>query len=313
MLLFVLINLMLVLGGYLLYRHKSVGLSWLLMAGAIAWVCYLFIDQHPVISMLAIIATTFNGMKVVAAAQSNRVKSFDLSLYQWLNFAIGWVGMRADLFNKLGGPALPNAGAMIRFGISRVLVGALLLLAARYMAPVLAGTTFGYVIISIVLLVGLSLILHFGLLGISAGIWRLQGVNTYFLFREPAKAVSLTEFWSKRWNLAFSEMTSITLYRPLKPHIGRGGALMMSFLFSGLLHELALSIPVHSGYGLPTLYFLIQGLAVLAEQRIARDPHSILHHKAWGKLWLFCWLVLPAPLLFHPSFIEQVVWPIVNW
>src|SRR5690606_37647104 len=98
-----------------------------------------------------------------------------------------------------------------------------------------------------------------GLLSISAGMWRLSGVNTDHLFKTPVKAKSLTEFWSKRWNLAFSEMTSVAVFRPLKGKVGNTAALMTAFVFSGLLHELAISVPVNSGYGLPLLYFVIQG------------------------------------------------------
>jgi hypothetical protein len=164
----------------------------------------------------------------------------------------------------------------------------------------------GYV--SAVLLIAFSLILHFGILSISAGMWRYSGVNTYFLFREPAKAASLAEFWGKRWNVAFSEMTSIAVFRPLVNSAGRSGAFILSFLFSGLLHELALSLPVNAGYGLPTLYFFIQAIAVLIERSLVRRNSSFLANRLGAKIWLFCWLVIPAPLLFHAEFIRQVVW-----
>ena len=108
----------------------------------------------------------------------------------------------------------------------------------------------------------------FWLVSISAGMWRLSGVNTYLLFKQPAKALSLTEFWSKRWNIAFSEMTSVAIFRPLKNKVGSAAALMTAFIFSGLLHEIALSVPVNSGYGLPTLYFIIQGSIVLLEKAV---------------------------------------------
>jgi len=169
-----------------------------------------------------------------------------------------------------------------------------------------------YPLVSVILLVGFSLILHFGLLGVSAGMWRLQGANTYTLFRQPAKSTSLTELWSKRWNIAFSEMTSITVYRPLKNKIGAEGALMASFIFSGLLHELALSVPVNSGYGLPTAYFIIQGLMVLVEKALLDNKVMILQNKIIGKVWTFFWLVIPMPLLFHTQFIKQIVWPLAG-
>ena len=65
----------------------------------------------------------------------------------------------------------------------------------------------------------------------------------------------------------------------------------MAFIFSGLLHEVALSLSVNTGYGLPTLYFIIQFLLILVEEKIwKRKP---------GKTWVILWLILPLPLLFN--------------
>jgi alginate O-acetyltransferase complex protein AlgI len=157
------------------------------------------------------------------------------------------------------------------------------------------------------MLVGLSLVLHFGLFNILAGLWRLAGVDCEPLFRAPLAARSLGEFWSRRWNLAFSEMTATAVYRPLCRHLDRGPARLLAFLFSGALHELAISFPVACGYGLPSLYFLLHGGLVLAEQRLAPQRHAWLGH-----VWTLTWLALPLPLLFHPAFLAGVVWPLLG-
>jgi hypothetical protein len=117
--------------------------------------------------------------------------------------------------------------------------------------------------------------------------WRFSGVNTYFLFKEPANATSLTEFWSKRWNLAFSEMTSIAILRPLRNKTGGAITLMLAFMFSGLSHELALSVPANSGYGLPLLYFIIQGVLVLIEKALNTHNILFLKDKIIGRSWVF--------------------------
>ncbi|MES2265675.1 MAG: MBOAT family protein [Bacteroidota bacterium] len=269
-------------------------------------------NEHPILRMLAIIATTFSGMKVIAVAQGYRNKPLTLSLRQWIVYAIGWVGMRAEPFETLGGPPLPNAWAMVRFGISRVIVGGLLVALSHFVVHQHLDVKLTYILVSAMLLVGFSLILHFGMLGISAGMWRFSGVNTYYLFRQPAKALSLTELWSKRWNIAFSEMTSIAIFRPLKSKVGSGIALMIAFIFSGLLHELALSVPVNSGYGLPILYFLIQGIVVVVEKVLVIKRITFLQNKIIARIWVFFWLVAPMPLLFHEQFLKQVVWPLAG-
>jgi hypothetical protein len=309
---FVIINIVIVLFGYIILKKQWVLCSWLMMTAGIFIIHLIFLYEIPVLRMLAIIATTFTCMKVIAATEDYKSKPMTLKFISWLAFAIGWAGMRAQPFEALGSPALPNAWKMIRFGISRVIPGFGFIVLARWIASFEINYTLMHIIVSGLLLVGLSLILHFGLLSISAGMWRLSGVNTYYLFKSPAKALSLSEFWSKRWNLAFSEMISITIFRPLKNLMGSAGALMLAFIFSGLLHELALSVPVNSGYGLPMLYFIIHGALVLVEKAFISNRVMLLQNKVIARIWVFFWLIIPAPLLFHSEFIRTIVWPIIQ-
>lgn len=306
---FALINSVVVLLGYVFVRRQMIWQSWVLLVLSIFVVHLIFLHQGAIIRMLAIIATTFTAMKVIAVAEGYKGKPLTLGFKQWLIFATGWAGMRAQPFETLGTKPLPGAWGMIRFGISRIVIGLLLILLAHKLVLLPINHRLAYVLVSGVLLIGLSLILHFGLLSISAGGWRLQGVNTYLLFRQPATATSLTEFWSKRWNIAFSEMTSVAIFRPLKNKMGGAAALMAAFAFSGLLHELALSVPVNSGYGLPLLYFIIQGMLVLFEKAMTIRKIRFLDNRIAARLWIFFWLVVPMPLLFHEQFIKQVVWP----
>ena len=262
--------------------------------------------------MLSLIATTFTAMKVIAAAESYKGKSLRLTLVQWTAFTIGWAGMRAQPFETLSSKPMPDAWPKIKFGISRIAAGFLLIFLAHRLATLPIDRDILYILITGILLIAFSLILHFGLLSISAGMWRLSGVGTYYLFKAPAKAKSLNEFWSKRWNLAFSEMTSVAIFRPLKNRTGGVVALMIAFVFSGLLHELALSVPVNNGYGLPLLYFIIQGIIVLLEKVLLNRKVRFLQNKILSRVWVFFWLVVPMPLLFHNEFIKQVVWPIAG-
>jgi hypothetical protein len=120
---------------------------------------------------------------------------------------------------------------------------------------------------------------------------------------------SLKEFWGKRWNIAFSEMTALIAYRPLKTKIGVEKAVIVSFLLSGLLHEIAISLPVRAGYGLPLIYFGIHAFAMHLE---AKSPiiQKITRHKFLSHVWVMTLLVLPMPLLFHPAFMQHVLIPL---
>ncbi|WP_462264478.1 MBOAT family protein [Mucilaginibacter sp.] len=309
---FLLLNAVIIIAGYIVIKNTRLTSAWVMLVFSVAVIGFVFRQIQPVIKMLAIIATTFTAMKVVTATESYKGKTFALTFKQWLVFAAGWAGMRAQPFETLGAAAIPGARGMIRFGISRLLAGALLIGLAHLLVKQPINPTFLYIAVSALLLVAFSLILHFGLLSISAGSWRLWGVHTYYLFNRPATALSLTEFWGKRWNVAFSEMTTLTLFRPLRHKAGNAAALMAAFLFSGLLHELALSVPVNKGYGLPLLYFFIQGLLVLLEKALTLHHINFLEHKIIARAWVFFWLVVPMPLLFHAAFLQEVVWPLAG-
>lgn len=307
-----LLNTVLVLLGYVLAKKEMIWQSWLMLVASAGTTYFLFLREAPVIRMLAMIVITFTAMKVVTVAVNYQHKPMPLTFKQWLSFTIGWAGMRPQPFEALGSSSLPNAWPMTRFGISRIIAGGFLLLLAHAIAVSPFNNQFSYILISATLLVGFSFILHFGLLSISAGIWRLLGVPAYYLFKQPAKARSLGEFWSKRWNLAFSEMTSIAIFRPLRKRTNNATGLIIAFLFSGLLHELALSVPVNSGYGLPLLYFFIQGIVVLVEQKLTARKKKFLQHPVTGRIWTFFWIVVPTPLLFHEQFIKEVLWPLAG-
>ncbi|MBS7566939.1 hypothetical protein KHS38_21215 [Mucilaginibacter sp. Bleaf8] len=309
---FLLLNSVIIIAGYITAKKVQVVLAWFMLVISVVVICLISWQLPPIIKMLAITATTFTAMKVIATTEGYSGKPFTLTFKQWVAFAAGWAGMRAQLFETLGTIAVPDAWKMITFGVSRLVAGALLIAVAHLLVRQPLNSTFLYVTVSALLLVAFSLVLHFGLLSISAGIWRLSGVHAYYLFNRPAISTGLTEFWGKRWNIAFIEMTTVTLFRPLRHKVSNAAALMAVFIFSGLLHELALSVPVNKGYGHPLLYFLIQGLAVLLEKRLALHHINFLQNKITARLWVFFWLVAPIPLLFHATFLQEVIWPLAG-
>jgi hypothetical protein len=105
-------------------------------------------------------------------------------------------------------------------------------------------------------------------------------------------------------------MTATVAYRPLAARIGRGPALMAAFALSGLLHEMAISLPVRDGFGLPLSYFLGHGVLVLIERALANAGHPLTG--STGRVWAFFWLVAPLPLLFHRPFLAFVLWPLIG-
>jgi Membrane bound O-acyl transferase family len=127
----------------------------------------------------------------------------------------------------------------------------------------------------------------------------------------PLLAQSVSEFWRRRWNTAFRDLTYRFLFRPLNARFGPRTALIAGFVFSGLVHELAISIPAGGGYGGPTLFFVLQVPTIFLER--SRLGHAIGLGQGW-RGWLLAALVLivPAGLLFHPPFIRNLVLPFLD-
>jgi len=258
--------------------------------------------------MLAIIGTLFYGLKAVVAVESRAAGGAALGPAAWLGFAALWPGMRPELFARRGAEPLPGAGALALRGLVRLVTGCLLVAAARALTA--AGGP--RLLATVLVLPGLSLILHFGIFNLVAGAWRRAGIDARPMFRAPLRATSLTEFWGRRWNLPFSEMTALGVYRPLRGRWGTAPALTAAFLVSGLLHEAAISVPVGAGYGLPLAYFALHAALMSVERRRARTGRP-LSTPAWrGRLWTLLWLALPLPLLFHRPFLAGVVWPLLR-
>src|SRR5262249_22580947 len=81
--------------------------------------------------MLAIIGALLWSMKGVGFVESQADGEKSLTPWRWLGFAAGWFGMRPAPFAALGGPPLPRSGSLIWFGTQRLILGSVLVLAAR--------------------------------------------------------------------------------------------------------------------------------------------------------------------------------------
>lgn len=280
--------------------------SWAVVIGAGIGIDRLCPAQPPGFRMLAIIGVTLWAMKAAVLTETRAAGGRIPQGWRWLGFVIGWPGMQPKPFAAPPRGRLDDAGELAGHGVRRLLVGLALLGLAR----ILWGLTGSLLLATMPLLPGLSLILHFGIFNLVAAWWRRRGVGVGALFRAPLLSQSLAEFWGRRWNLAFSEMTALAVFRPLVARIGQTPALLASFFCSGLLHELAISVPVRAGYGLPLLYFAIHSGLMLLEREALRRGRPISGR--FGRAWTIFWLILPLPILFHQPFLRGIVWPIIG-
>jgi alginate O-acetyltransferase complex protein AlgI len=262
--------------------------------------------NEAVVRMLATIAVLFVAMKVLVTVQWHVRTASHLRLHRFLAFAI-WPGMDLGPFaetdtartNRACGDAWP----LVFSGMTSAAAGLGLLAAARALYPSPAASALA--------LVGLSLVLHFGIFSLLGALLRARGIGVRPVFDAPFRSRSLGEFWGRRWNRGFSEMTAALVHRPVSASLGGLAGLLAAFGFSGLLHELAISVPVEAGFGGPLAYFLLHGLLVALE-RAPRMSAGLARHPGLARLWTVGALVLPLPWLFHPPFLAAIVWPLLG-
>jgi predicted DCC family thiol-disulfide oxidoreductase YuxK len=237
-----------------------------------------------------------------ASHRAGRVCPFRSAAY-----LVAWPGMDAARFLS---PDLARRGSRLEMmksaalAVLRILLGALLLfaIARRMTGPLLTGW---------IGMVGVILILHFGLFELLSIGWRALRVDAAPLMRRPLRSTSVSEFWGQRWNAAFNDLAARLVFRPVARHTSVFAATLIAFAVSGLIHELVISLPANAGFGLPTAYFLVQGLGVLAE----RSPAGKRLRLGSGiSGWVFTMIVVagPAYWLFHPPFVRQVILPFME-
>lgn len=160
-------------------------------------------------------------------------------------------------------------------------------------------------------MIGLVLLLHFGVFDLLSLYWGTRGIEAKPLMNSPLTATSLSEFWGARWNTAFNDLMRRHVFVDLSAPLGPRTSLLVVFLISGLIHDAVISFPARGGYGLPTAYFILQAFGLLFE-RSRGGSRLGLGHGPRG--WVFVLLIagLPAYWLFHPVFIRNVILPMLK-
>ncbi|MBI2804853.1 MAG: hypothetical protein HYX68_07725 [Planctomycetes bacterium] len=223
-----------------------------------------------------------------------------------LGYLFAWPGLDAPAFLNTPNLQRPRVSAWF-FAAAKLTIGLLLIFAVYPIMPAEAVLSRGWIG-----MIGIVFVLHFGVFHLLSLAWRAAGVTARPIMDWPVLACSVSDFWGKRWNTAFRDLTHRFLFRPLTARFGAKAGLAVGFLFSGFVHDLVVSAPAQGGYGGPTLFFLLQGAAILFE-RSATGQRLGLGKGVRG--WAFTVVVLLAPLflLFHPPFVREVIVPFIDW
>jgi Membrane bound O-acyl transferase family len=254
--------------------------------------------------MWALAVTIYAGLKWLSWWKArNRIHHVS---WRSIAYLLAWPGMDAESFLDSGQNISPPTYRRWFWAFSKTALGAILLWVGARVLPGRDPLLRGWVG-----MLGLILLLHFGSFEVVALVWQRLGVNARPIMSSPLRSTSLSEFWGKRWNLGFRQLSYDLIFRPLHRPWGAGAAGFLVFVASGLIHDLVISVPARGGYGLPTAYFMLQGLGAAAE-RSTFGKHVGLRDGVRGWLFMAVFTAGPVFLLFHPPFVLRVILPFME-
>lgn len=273
----------------LIFDRLVVGrlMVWLVALAVYAVMHFVSLEQPPLLRMVLLCCVLMAGMKWVVYSEWRRRGGEILTWGRWLCFAALWFGMEPMAWTGKRRSIQWKTDALWG-GACCLTGGALVFLMSSYEVTKLTP-----------LFIAMSIGFHFGALRLLTAIWRFQGYPVRALFRNPFLTRGFGDFWGKRWNLAYSQMMARAVKRPIQQRYGAKVALFSVFVISGLLHELAITVPVQAGYGLPTCFFLVQGVLTTLEKR-----ESLVNALLCGAS-----LIIGLNFLFPEAFVEAVILP----
>ena len=258
--------------------------GWLVMVTLVGMAHFALSDFGAVFRMVGICCVLLGGMKGLVYAEWAGIER--LTIKRYLVFALLWFGMDPGSFRNR------------REGLSwksDVKLGLLLMLAGTLGAWLVWAMGWRQILI---MFLPMSLGFHFGALRVLKGVLRVAGFPVRTLFPNLLEAQGIGDFWSRRWNVGYSQMMQRLVGRPVEAWAGANAGVMAIFVGSGLLHELAITLPVRSGFGLPTVYFTLHGILTLLERKRGRS---------FGRIPALIAVILPLGWLFPPAFQSEVI------
>ncbi len=131
--------------------------------------------------------------------------------------------------------------------------------------------------------------------------FRVVGMTVYEVFNAPPLARSPRDFWSRRWNLWFTQMSNMLIFQPLggaqRPLLGVSAV----FVFSAVLHEYMTWVALTRPDGRMLAFFLIHGLATILTTLLGKRLGRRTLMPRWLAVLLhIAWMTVTAPLFFGP-------------
>ncbi len=133
-----------------------------------------------------------------------------------------------------------------------------------------------------------------------ASVSRLGGWFTLEPNRAPFLATTPADFW-RRYNRWIGSALQENVFKPCGGRRHPATGILASFVVSGIFHEYLFAMSIGHPQGYQMLFFMLQGLAVVATMRIR--PHGVA---AWGGIVMTYVFNISSAVIFCAS-VQQIV------
>ena len=279
-------------------------LAWALMIGSLVgcWCCRPWMTTMAFnIVQFAVLMVTWKIASLICLPPESWARLTPLRLLAYCC----WYGMQPRHFFKGQATAARAPVPSVLGIVENAAFGAALL----WLVPRLLPAATPLAIRFWIALVGYGFLTLFARPDIAALIFRAMGFAVERVMDCPVAAMTLGEFWGRRWNRIASGMLREVIFLPVVRWAGARVALFATFAYSGLYHE-CFSFMVGSGYGGPTLYFFLQYLGVAIEN--SRPGRRMRLGYPWlGRVWTWAVVVLPVGLFVNPGIVHGILVPLL--
>ena len=195
-------------------------------------------NKDPWLYMWALAAGVFYNCKWLSLIHHPNVQG---SVKYKKTYLILWIGMDPSPFLDGLKKDFKWDSTYLFSGILNILLGFCLIFSTNYIP------NHQWLLTGWVGCIGMIFLLHFGVLKLNAWFLRILGFDVHPIMKLPVATQKISEFWGGHWNKAFNQLVHPFVYTPIKKKFSHKTALLFTFLASGLVHELVISLPAKAG------------------------------------------------------------------
>ena len=161
-------------------------------------------------------------------------------------------------------------------------------------------------------MIGLVLLLHFGLLDLLALAWRTRRRERAAAHAPPDPRQIPRRLLGQALEHRLPRLAHDFLFEPLRRTLGPTVATAAVFLASGAIHDLVISRPRPRRLRPADALLRSSNSPACTLERTNTLRRTFTRHPLLGRAFTIVFVVAPLPLLFHEKFVRNVILPFLN-